>query len=83
MIVVYPAIFYKEANVYRVEFPDLEGCFSKGDSMEEAIEHAKNILADYIASKLKANEQIEEPSKIQSINAGKGLVSYITANTLK
>lgn len=33
----YPAIFHREKVGYSVVVPDLDGCFSQGDTIEEAI----------------------------------------------
>lgn len=42
----YPAIFSpEEDNGYSVIFPDLEGCFTCGDSMADAIFMAEDVLA--------------------------------------
>ena len=39
MKLAYPAIFYYEENGgFSVEFPDLPGCITQGDNLEEAIE---------------------------------------------
>lgn len=46
--VKYPAIFHKEDNSFWVEFPDLEGCFSSGESIEEAYENSKDALDLYL-----------------------------------
>ncbi|MDO4733385.1 MAG: type II toxin-antitoxin system HicB family antitoxin [Bacillota bacterium] len=40
----YPAIFQGEEDGYTVFFPDLPGCITEGDSIEEAIEMAKDAL---------------------------------------
>lgn len=43
---VYAAVFTKEENgQYSVVFKDLEGCYTCGDSLEEAIEMAEDVLA--------------------------------------
>lgn len=34
----YPAIFHPEENGYSVSVPDIDGCFSEGDTIEEAME---------------------------------------------
>lgn len=34
----YPAIFHAEDVGYSVSVPDIDGCFSEGDTLEEAIE---------------------------------------------
>ncbi len=43
---VFPAVFHMEGNSgYRVEFPDIPGCFSQGDTLEEAYRMAGEALA--------------------------------------
>ena len=44
----YPAIFHEENNSYYVEFPDLKGCFSSGDTIEIAYENSKEALGLYL-----------------------------------
>ena len=33
----YPAVFHPEAEGYSVSIPDIEGCFTQGDTLEEAV----------------------------------------------
>ena len=40
----YPAIFTKEETGYSVAFPDIEGCFTCGDTLPEAMEMAEDAL---------------------------------------
>lgn len=43
MKLVYPACFYKEVDGgYSVDIPDLLGCCTQGDSLEEAISQAED-----------------------------------------
>lgn len=44
----YPAIFTKEDNGYSVRFPDLEGCFTEGDTLEEAYNMAVDAVGLYL-----------------------------------
>jgi len=50
MLKVYPAIILREDSGYSVSFPDLEGCFTDGDTLEEAIEMAQEALGLYLVS---------------------------------
>ncbi|MCL2421632.1 MAG: type II toxin-antitoxin system HicB family antitoxin [Defluviitaleaceae bacterium] len=50
MLKAYPAIFLKEDSGYSVSFPDLKGCFTEGDTLEEAIEMAQEALGLYLVS---------------------------------
>lgn len=40
----YPAVFQREEDGFTVFFPDLPGCITEGDTIEEAIEMAKDAL---------------------------------------
>ena len=42
---IYPAIFHEEDGRYWVEFPDVEGCFSQGETLEEAFKMSREALA--------------------------------------
>lgn len=41
----YPAIFHPEEVGYSVPVPDIEGCFSEGDNLEEATEMAASAVS--------------------------------------
>ena len=42
---VFPAVFHEEDDRYWVEFPDIPGCFSQGETLEEAYRMAGEALA--------------------------------------
>ena len=44
----YPAIFTKEDDGYSVRFPDLEGCYTEGDTLEEAYNMAVEAVGLYL-----------------------------------
>ena len=63
-IIAYAALFTKTEGKFVVEFPDLEGCFSQGDTLEEAICSAQGALAAYYFG----NEgSLPEARKLESI----------------
>ncbi|MEI3063121.1 MAG: type II toxin-antitoxin system HicB family antitoxin [Oscillospiraceae bacterium] len=41
---VYPAIFTEDEDGYSVRFPDVDGCFTSGRSLQEALEMAEDAL---------------------------------------
>ena len=46
----YPAVFTPEKNgFYSIVFPDLEGCYTCGDSIKDGIEHgdAEKTIEDF------------------------------------
>ena len=44
-VIEYQAKLHKEGPGYWVDFPDLPGCFSEGDSREEALGNAREALS--------------------------------------
>ena len=67
MLTVYPAIFHEEDRAYWVEFPDLEGCQTFGDTLQETIELASEALGLYIASNLDRDLAVANPMDISKI----------------
>ena len=64
---MYPAIFHKEEGSYWVEFPDLPGCQTFGDTLAETMEDAQEALAAYLVTLLSDGTPIPAPSPIQEI----------------
>ena len=49
----YPAVFTQEKDgTYKAVFPDLEGCAAEGDTLEEAVERAKEAESAWIQVEL-------------------------------
>lgn len=64
---VYPAIFDYADDGISVEFPDLPGCLTCGDTNEEAIEMAKEAMGLHLYGMEKDSDSIPEPSVIKDI----------------
>ena len=79
MLFIYPAIFHKENNSYWVEFPDLEGCQTYGDTLNETMEYAQEALSAYLLTLLEQNLPLAQPSDISSLSYGSD--SFITLVT--
>jgi len=69
MLSAYPAIFHKEDGTYWVEFPDLPGCQTVGESISEVMEEAQEALGLYLASLIEDEDEINPASDIKSIVA--------------
>ena len=55
---IYPAVFKKtEDGRYKGTFPDLEGCFGEGDTLDEAIESANAAAFDWISVELRRSSR--------------------------
>lgn len=66
----YPAIFETEEKGYSVFFPDLVGCNSCGDTMDEAYEMAKEALGLMIS--YLRDEKREVPAASNPVNIKTG-----------
>ncbi|MCP1224716.1 type II toxin-antitoxin system HicB family antitoxin [Sebaldella sp. S0638] len=64
---IYPSVFEEESGGYNVYFPDLEGAFTYGNSLEEALFMAKEALGIYLYSLEDRKIHIPEPSKPNKI----------------
>lgn len=42
--IFYPAVFHREDAGFSVTVPDIDGCFTQGDTMDEAIEMAQDAI---------------------------------------
>ena len=67
MKLVYPAIFKKEEKGYSVVFPDLLGCCTQGDTLEEAIEMAEDAALGWLLTALEENEEIPKATNVNDI----------------
>ena len=82
MLYVYPAIFHHEDDSYWVEFPDLEGCQTFGESLPETMELASDALGVYLAVRLDEGLNIP-PSPLEQIKADEGFATYIYCDANK
>ena len=73
---VYPAIMHKEGGFW-VEFPDLEGCQTAGETLEETLGLAEEALGLYLVSLEENEQEIPKASNIEDIKADEGDVIYI------
>lgn len=81
MKVVYPAILHREDGAYWIEFPDLEGCQSFGDTLMEIMDNAKEALTGYCLTLIEEQRKLPVASDLDAIEKedGDGIV-VIEAN---
>ena len=76
--IFYPAIFHNEDGGYWAEFPDLPGCFTDGDTVEEVLSMAKEALEGYLFSMKDHGEAFPAPSNPTDVKAsGNDFVSLV------
>lgn len=77
MKLFYPAKFIANGHGYTVEFPDLIGCVTQGDSLEEAFEMAEDAACGWILTTIEDGEDVPSPSKIDIFKTEDGFVNYV------
>lgn len=55
-----------ETTAFGVIFPDLPGCFSAGDTLDEAISNAEEAAAAWIDATLDAGDAVPPPSTLDA-----------------
>lgn len=67
---IYPAVFSYEDDGISIEFPDLPGCLTCGDTTEEALKNAKEAMELYMYGLEEDGEDIPSPTEIKNIKIG-------------
>lgn len=81
---VYPALFSREDCGYSVIFPDLDGCATSAQTLEEALEMAQDALCLMLYDKEERKEPIPEASDISKLVCSEGnFWSLIECDTLE
>ena len=83
---VYPAIFHTEKEGgFSIFFPDVEGCYTQGDTMVEAVEMAEDALNLMLWDKEESKEPIPYPSMPQDIRLEdpSDCIVWVSADTFK
>lgn len=71
---IYPAIFREEANGgYSVEFPDIAGCYTGGNTLAEAMAYAEDALALMLLDMTEGkNNELPKATPLSAIKAEDG-----------
>lgn len=81
---IYPAVFSEEDDGYAVNFPDLEGCFTCGDTLAEALYMAEDVLSLMLVEYEDEKKEIPAPSNVKSIpTAENEFVNLVSCDTEK
>ena len=66
----YPVVIHKDPEcAYGVTVPDLPGCFSAGDTLEQAVEHAEEAIECHLEGMIEDGEAIPEPKPVEDHRA--------------
>ena len=82
---IYPAVFTKDGDFYIVKFPDIEGCYTQGETLSEAVEMAEDALCLMLYDYEEEGKKIPEPSDIKKIkvSSNEDFVSLVSCDTLE
>ena len=82
---VYAAIFTPEENgYYSVNFPDFESCYTSGESLQNAMEMARDVLCLTLYDMEERQAKIPNPTDIRNIKAAENeFVSLISCDTIE
>lgn len=76
---IYPAVFHpEEVGGYSVDFPDLLGCVTEGDTLAEAIRMAEDALGIYLYTLKEEGDEAPAPSDPADVEvSGRDFVSLV------
>ncbi len=79
---IYPAVFRKtEEGTYTGFFPDLECCYAKGDTLDEAIDNANEAAYNWISLELEEDGDLPRISDESDMKLKEGdIVRNISVN---
>ena len=81
---VYPAVFAKEEIGYSINFPDLEGCFTCGDTLEDGIMMAEDVLAFTLYAYERDSKEIPVASNHTQLEIqANEFINYIACDTIE
>ena len=60
----FTVIIEKDKDGYYAYCPELQGCYSQGDTYEEALENIKDAIKLHIEDRLENGEEIPAPESI-------------------
>lgn len=76
-VYIYPAILTQYEDNIGITFPDLPGCVSNADNMNEAVKNAKEVLALHLFGMEDDNIEIPDPSPIDKIKVKKNEIPLL------
>lgn len=74
------AIFKEEGSVFGVNVPDIRGCYSSGDTIEDALKNVKEAIYSHIETLIELGETIEiTQSKIETLSQSTEFIGAVWA----
>lgn len=73
---IYPAIIHQENDGFWAEFPDLEGTFTQGDSLNEIMTNATEAMELTVLELLENSKSLPKATEVNSVRHDKQ--SFVT-----
>lgn len=68
-----------ETTAFGVVVPDLPGCFSAGDTLDEAMRNAEEAAAAWVDAALDSGQAIPQPSSAEAIRSNPEYAGWLLA----
>ena len=79
---IYPALFTKESNGYSIDFPDIPGCYTCGNDLDDGMNMAADALSLMLTHLEDEGRDIPPASDIASFKSdSKTFATYISCDT--
>ena len=77
----YPVLIEEgsDRTAFGVVVPDLPGCFSAGDSLDEALDNVREAIAAWVDAALDAGNQVPPPSPVDAVRRLKSYKGWTPA----
>ena len=69
---IFPAIMFNDNDFIGVEFPDLPGCLTFGENVDEALRMAKDALGGHLLTMEDIKRPIPQPTPFDKVKFKKG-----------
>ena len=80
---IYPAVISQDEDGFYVEFPDILNCFTDGDTLEQTLENAKDVLELMLYEMETKNVEPPTATKITDIKCNESsFVTLVLADTM-
>ena len=81
---IYPATYeYEDNGTISVYFPDIDNCFTFGETLDECLKNAKECLELFVETELELGNELPNPTNYKDIVKDKFLVIADVENMKK
>lgn len=81
---IFPAVFTRDDRFYVVNFPDIEGCCTQGEDLQDAFDMASDVLCLVLYDYEENGRTIPQPSDVKKIKVnGDEFVSLVSCDTIE